>query len=76
MKLQRWFMSKNLLDLSGKINPVLVELFQVIENVTTARHICYFVVGATARDIILHHGYDIPIKRATVDTDLGVEVSS
>ena len=76
MKLQRWFMSKNLLNLSGKINPVLVELFQVIENVTTARHICYFVVGATARDIILHHGYDIPIKRATVDTDLGVEVSS
>ena len=76
MKLQRWFMSENLLDLSGKIEPDLVELFQAVENVAAASQICYFVVGATARDIILHYGYDVPIKRATADTDLGVEVPS
>lgn len=69
-------MSENLLDLSGKIEPHLVELFRAIEKVTAVNRICYFVVGATARDIILHYGYDMPIKRATVDTDLGVEVSS
>lgn len=69
-------MSENLLDLSGKIEPDLVELFRAIENVAAASQICYFVVGATARDIILHYGYDVPIKRATADTDLGVEVSS
>ena len=62
--------------MSGKIEPHLVELFRAIENVTVVNQICYFVVGATARDIILHYGYDMPIKRATVDTDLGVEVSS
>ena len=76
MKLQSWFMSKNLLDLSGKINPVLVRLFQAVEDVACKIQVCYFVVGATARDMVLHHGYDMPIKRATVDTDLGVEVSS
>ena len=69
-------MSENLLDLSGKIEPDLVELFRAIENVIAASQICYFVVGATARDIILHYGYGVPIKRATADTDLGVEVSS
>ena len=69
-------MSENLLDLSGKIEPDLVELFRAIENVTAASRICYFVIGATARDIILHYGYDVPIKRATADTDLGIEISS
>ncbi len=67
-------MRKNLLDLSGKIDPVLVGVFDAIAGVAAARHIRYFVVGATARDIILHHGYGIPIRRATVDIDLGVEV--
>lgn len=65
-----------MLDLSGKIEPDLVELFRTIENVTTASQICYFVVGATARDIILYYGYNVPIKRATADTDLGIEISS
>ena len=69
-------MSENLLDLSGKIEPDLVELFRAIENVTAASRFCYFVIGATARDIILHYGYDVPIKRATADTDLGIEISS
>ena len=65
-----------MLDLSGKIEPDLVELFRAIENVTAASRFCYFVIGATARDIILHYGYDVPIKRATADTDLGIEISS
>ena len=69
-------MSENLLDLSGKIEPGLVELFRAVEIVTAASRICYFVVGATARDIILHYGYNVPIKRATADTDLGIEISS
>jgi predicted nucleotidyltransferase len=67
-------MRKNLLDLSGKIDPVLVDVFDAIAGVAAARHIRYFVVGATARDMILHHGYGVRIRRATVDIDLGVEV--
>lgn len=68
-------MSKNLLDLSGKVDPVQMEVFDAIAGVAAARQIRYFVVGATARDMILRHGYGIRIRRATVDIDLGVEVA-
>ena len=68
-------MSKNLLDLSGKIDLPLVEVFEAISGVAAARGIRYFVVGATARDMILTHGHGIAIKRATADVDLGVEVA-
>lgn len=67
-------MRKNSLNLSGKIDPVLVDVFDAIAGVAAARHIRYFVVGATARDMILRYGYGIRIRRATVDIDLGVEV--
>ncbi len=66
-------MSKSLLDLSGKIDPLLIEIFDAIAGVVVARDIHYFVVGATARDMILSYGHDIEIKRATVDIDLGFE---
>ena len=68
-------MSKSLLDLSGKIDPALVEVFVALAGVAAARHIRYFVVGATARDMILSYGHGIAIKRATADIDLGVEVA-
>lgn len=67
-------MSKNLLDLSGKIDSGLIEVFDAVAGVAAAGHIRYFVVGATARDVILSQGHGIAIKRATVDIDLGVEV--
>ncbi len=54
----------------------MMGVFEAIEDVAAARHVRYFVVGATARDMILSHGYGIPIKRATADIDLGVEVAS
>jgi len=68
-------MSNSLLDLSGKIDPPLVEVFDAIAEVAATRGISYFVVGATARDMILSHGHGIASKRATVDIDLGVEVA-
>ena len=34
----------------------------------------YVVIGATARDLILERGYNIPTTRATIDIDLGIEV--
>ncbi len=32
------------------------------------------VVGATARDLLLHHGHGVPITRATTDIDLAFTV--
>ena len=36
----------------------------------------YLVVGATARDIVYHHRFGTPVKRATTDVDFGIQVSS
>ncbi len=68
-------MSKNLLDLSGKIDALTIAIFDAIVTVTRANDIGFFLVGATARDLILHHGYGIAVRRATEDIDLGVQVS-
>ena len=67
-------MTKKLLDLSGKIDGFMVELFETISVVADRMDLAFFVVGALARDYILQHGYGIQIKRATQDVDLGVQV--
>jgi len=36
----------------------------------------FLVVGAIARDLLLHYGYGVPIRRATTDVDLGIAVAS
>ncbi len=68
-------MSKNLLDLSGKIDGSTIAIFEAIVKVTTAAELRIFLVGATARDLILHYGYGIALPRATMDLDFGVQVS-
>ncbi|MGD9161830.1 MAG: hypothetical protein PVG39_25695 [Desulfobacteraceae bacterium] len=68
-------MSRNLLDLSGKIDPLTIELFETIKNTADSGGINFFVVGASARDMILEYGYEIKTKRATMDIDLGVQVA-
>ncbi|UCG79696.1 MAG: hypothetical protein JSV60_06845, partial [Desulfobacterales bacterium] len=67
-------MNASLLDLSGKIDRVTVELFETVVRVAQSMHVRFFVVGAAARDIILLHGYDVNTIRATTDIDLGVQV--
>lgn len=68
-------MKTKLLDLSGKIDNFIVQVFETIVNVAESLNIPFFVVGATARDIILQYGYDIQLKRATQDIDFGVQIS-
>lgn len=36
----------------------------------------FLIVGAIARDLLLHYGHGVPITRATTDIDLGVTVGS
>lgn len=63
-------------NLSGKINPVLVSILRIVEQETAARGILFFIVGATARDLVLQHGHNIPVHRHTLDLDIGVDVAS
>ena len=67
-------MTQKLLDLSGKIKGPILEILETISNIAASLNIPFFVVGAAARDIILHYGYGVEIIRATEDIDLGVMV--
>lgn len=69
-------MTSTLLNLSSKIDKLFLAIFEDLETAARQLNIPYFIVGATARDIILNLGYNIPIGRATVDIDLGINVSS
>lgn len=68
-------MNNILLDLSGKISETSVSILREIEKVSTRLNVPFFVIGATARDIILEHQFDIKPVRATIDIDVGVFIS-
>jgi predicted nucleotidyltransferase len=68
-------MKNILIDLSGNISETLVSILREIEEVSTSLDIPFFVVGATARDIILENQFDINTRRATLDIDIGVFLS-
>lgn len=69
-------MSSNLLHLSEKVDSTILELFDAIPAVSTSIGIPFFVVGATARDIIFFYGYGIETTRATADIDFAVQVEN
>ncbi len=68
-------MNKSLLDLSGKIDPSIVEILQTIADVAGQNKIKFFVVGAWARDLVLSLEHGLQSRRMTEDLDLGVQVS-
>jgi predicted nucleotidyltransferase len=66
----------NLLDLSGKIDAISIALFATVSEAAGSLGLAFFVVGATARDLIFELGHGLPSKRATLDRDFGVRVPS
>ena len=65
------------MDISNKIeDPILIGLLTCVASVANELEIPFFVVGATARDLILRDGFGIVPGRATRDIDLGFSVSS
>ena len=76
MKLQGGYTMSNLLDLSGKIDPISVALFAKVSEVAGSLCVAFFVVGATARDMVFELGHGLPSKRVTLDRDFGFRVSS
>lgn len=69
-------MNENLLDLSDRIDQSTVSVYETIAKVADSSGIEYFIVGASARDMLLKHGYGINPIRATLDIDIGIQVSS
>jgi predicted nucleotidyltransferase len=62
-------------DISGKISPELVEVCRCVSVAAKALGVPYVVVGAAARDLVLHYGYGAPVVRATMDVDFGIQVA-
>lgn len=58
------------------IDDQTVELLRAVDQVASQQAVPFLLVGAFARELVLTHGYGINTHRATVDVDLGVEVSS
>lgn len=69
-------MNNILFNLSGNIEKPIVEALYTLKKVADSLNISFFVVGASARDIILKHCYGIEPPRKTGDIDLGVEVAN
>ena len=62
-------------NLSGKLDPFLVEVISLIDREAARLGIPFFIVGAMARDIVLELCYKLPARRSTRDLDIGVEVA-
>ena len=65
-----------MLNLSGKIDQGTLELLTLINQVTVDLGIEYLVIGATARDLVMHYGYGARIQRATKDLDFAIQIES
>lgn len=65
-----------MLDLSSKIDEVTADLFVLIDGVANELETEYLVVGATARDLVMYHGYGAPVQRATKDLDFAIQIAS
>lgn len=60
-------------------NPLSQErnaLLALMARICRAQQVDFMMVGATARDVLMHHLYDFPIERASWDMDFAVSVSS
>ncbi len=64
----------NTLNLSGKIDSKSIAIYSAIDKAIRKMGISYMVVGASARDLVLHYGYGARVKRATADIDFGIQV--
>jgi len=67
-------MSKTILDLTRKIDSLRLEAVSIISDEARSRNVSFFIIGATARDFILSHGFNIASPRATLDIDIGIRV--
>jgi predicted nucleotidyltransferase len=69
-------MTKNLLNISGKISDPIISIYALIAEVAEQNNVPFFIIGASARDIIFEHVYSIPAPRATRDIDLAIHIAT
>lgn len=56
------------------IDPIQLKTYEAIARVASEQQVPFIIVGASARDLVMHYGYGAPIQRATKDIDLAIQV--
>jgi predicted nucleotidyltransferase len=69
-------MNRMLYDLSGMIESLLISALLEIKKISDGLKIDFFVIGATARDIIMQLLYKVKAPRMTKDVDIAVCVAN
>jgi predicted nucleotidyltransferase len=69
-------LTNTLLNVSKSIEAVLRHHYGEIAEVCAGVGVEFLVVGATARDLVMHYGHGAPIRRATTDIDVAVLVAN
>ncbi len=67
-------MRMNSIDISGKIDPAILDPIDLINRVAIENSIPFFLVGAKAREFLLEYWHEIRPSRATLDIDFGIQV--
>lgn len=65
-----------LIDVTGKLPSGLVEMYRKVDICAKDLGIDYLIVGAMARDLVMHHGFGADIERGTRDVDFAIQVAS
>lgn len=65
---------KKLLNVSGKLDVRIVDVYRAVSEAMARHELDFLVVGANARDLILHYAYGRPIQRGTTDLDFAIQV--
>ena len=67
-------MKSTLLSIADKVDPTTQFIYDDIATVANAAGADWLVIGATARDMIYHAAFGLPIKRATADIDFAINI--
>jgi predicted nucleotidyltransferase len=49
---------------------------EAVRDAARKKGLSFFVVGATARDMMLRYAYDLPVRRATRDVDVAIRAAN
>ncbi len=68
-------MRRQLLDISGKLDDASIHVIEAISEEANKLSIPFLIVGAAARDMLMHHYYGVVIQRATTDVDFAIDIA-
>lgn len=67
-------MTSTSFNIASKIDPVTQTVLVEVAKAAIEVNVAFLVVGASARDLLMHLYYEAKIQRATEDIDFGVQV--